>query len=85
MTDMITLTLQTVGSRDFRSVEAYISFVRQVADKRNRLVGAKLEHEWCCLRSVPPAPVTEYVTYRTKVRKWNSVLVANRAYRFLAY
>ena len=29
------------GSRDFRSAEAYISFVRQVADKRNRLVGGE--------------------------------------------
>ena len=47
------------GSRDFRSVEAYISFVRQVADKRNRLVGAKLEHERRCLRPLPPAPVPE--------------------------
>ena len=56
------------GSRDFRSVEAYISFVRQVADKRNRLVWAKLEHERRCLRPLPPAPVPEYVTYRTKVR-----------------
>ena len=52
------------GSRDFRSVEAYISFVRQVADKRNRLVWAKLEHERRCLRPLPPAPVPEYVTYR---------------------
>ena len=68
------------GSRDFRSAEAYISFVRQVADKRNRLVGAKLEHERRCLRPLPPAPVPEYVTYRTKVRKWSTVRVANRTY-----
>ena len=68
------------GSRDFRSVEAYISFVRQVADKRNRLVGAKLEHERRCLRPLPPAPVPEYVVYRTKVRKWSTVRVANRTY-----
>ena len=68
------------GSRDFRSVEAYISFVRQVADKRNRLVWAKLEHERRCLRPLPPAPVPEYVTYRTKVRKWSTVRVANRTY-----
>ena len=85
MTDMITLTLQTVGSRGFRSVEAYISFVRQVADKRNRLVGAKLEHERRYLLSMPPAPVPEHVTYRTKVRKWSSIRVANRAYRFRVY
>ena len=68
------------GSRDFGAVEAYISFVRQVVDKRNRLVGAKLEHERRCLRPLPPAPVPEYVTYRTKVRKWSTIRVANRTY-----
>ena len=78
--DAIGQALILRGSRDFRSVEAYISFVRQVADKRNRLVGAKLEHERRCLRPLPPAPVPEYVTYRTKVRKWSTVRVANRTY-----
>ena len=53
------------GSRDIGSVEAYLSFVRQVADKRNRLVWAKLEHERRHLRPLPPAPVPEYVVYRT--------------------
>ena len=68
------------GSRDFRSVEAYISFVRQVADKRNRLVMAKVEYERRHLRPLPPAPVPEYVVYRTKVRRWSTVRVSNHTY-----
>ena len=68
------------GSRDFGSVEAYLSFVRQVADKRNRLVMAKVEHERRHLRPLPPAPVPEYVVYRTKVRRWSTVRVANHSY-----
>ena len=51
-----------------------------MVDKRNRLVGAKLEYERRCLRPLPPAPVPEYVVYRTKVRKWSTVRVANRTY-----
>ncbi len=78
--DAIGQALVLRGSRDFGSVDVYLSFVRQVADKRNRLVMAKLEHERRCLRPLPPAPVPEYVTYRTKVRKWSTVRVANRTY-----
>ena len=58
------------GSRDFRSVEAYISFVRQVADKRNRLVWGKLEHERRCLRPLPPA--------RCRLRRCPSTLPTGR-------
>ena len=43
-------------------------------------LSAKLEHKRRCLRPLPPAPVPEYVTYRTKVRKWSTVRVANRTY-----
>ena len=68
------------GSRDFGSVEAYTSFVRQVVAKRNRLVRVKMEHERRHLRPLPPAPVPEYVTYRTKVRKWSTVRVSNHTY-----
>ena len=61
-------------------MEAYISFVRQVADKRNRLSGRSWSMSGaafgrCRLRRCP-----EYVTYRTKVRKWSTVRVANRTY-----
>ena len=58
----------------------YLSFVRQVSDKRNRLVMAKVEHERRHLRPLPPAPVPEYVVYRTKVRRWSTVRVSNHTY-----
>ena len=78
--DAIGQALVLRGSRDFGSVEAYISFVRQVSDKRNRLVMAKVEHERRHLRPLPPAPVPEYVVYQTKVRRWSTVRVSNHTY-----
>ena len=78
--DAIGQALVLRGSRDFGSVDAYLSFVRQVSDKRNRLVMAKVEHERRHLRSLPPAPVPEYVVYRTKVRRWSTVRVSNHTY-----
>jgi len=68
------------GGRDFPSVEAYRSFVQQVVDKRNRRAQSRLDQERRHLRSLPPAPVPEYTTYRTKVRKWSTIRVANRTY-----
>jgi len=68
------------GSRDFSSVEAYRSFVQAVVDKRNRRVQGKLELERRHLRTLPPAPVPEYTTYRTIVRKWSTIRVASRSY-----
>jgi hypothetical protein len=68
------------GSRDFSSVEAYRSFVQAVVDKRNRRVQGKLELERRHLRALPPAPVPEYTTYRTTVRKWSAIRVASRSY-----
>ena len=33
-----------------------------------------------CLRSLPPAPVPEYVNYQSKVRKWSTIQAAGRTY-----
>ena len=68
------------GGRDFPSVDAYRSFVQQVVDKRNRRVQSKLDQERRHLRPLPPAPVPEYTAFRTKVRKWSTIRVANRTY-----
>ena len=68
------------GGRDFPSVDAYRSFVQQVVDKRNRRAQSKLDQERMHLRPLPSAPVPEYTTYRTKVRKWSTIRVANRTY-----
>ena len=78
--DAIGQALVLRGSRDFGSVDVYLSFVRQVSDKRNRLIMAKVEHERRHLRPLPPAPVPEYVVYRTKVRRWSTVRVSNHTY-----
>ena len=68
------------GSRDFESEEEYRTFVRRVVDWRNRLVSSKLKLERRHLRPLPPAPVPEYVNYRTRVRRWSTIRVANRTY-----
>ena len=51
-----------------------------MVERRNRLVQGKLEQEMPCLRSLPPAPVPEYVNYQSKVRKWCTIQVAGRSY-----
>ena len=58
----------------------YASFVRQMVERRNRLVQGKLEQEMLCLGSLPPAPVPEYVNYQSKVRKWCTIQVAGHSY-----
>ena len=68
------------GSSDFESVEQYTSFVRSIVDRRNRLIGERLTQEYPHLRALPPAPVPEYVSYRTRVRKWRTVRVSSRTY-----
>ena len=62
MKDAIDQALILRGSRDFDTADDYASFVRQMVERRNRLVQGKLEQELLCLRSLPPAPVPEYVT-----------------------
>ena len=53
------------GSRDFDTTDDYASFVRQIVERRNRLVQGKLEQETLCLGSLPPAPVPEWRGERT--------------------
>ena len=68
------------GSHDFESVKEYTAFVRRIVDRRNRLIREKLAREYPHLRALPSAPVPEYVSYRTRVRKWNTVRVSSRTY-----
>ena len=68
------------GSREFDSEDHYSQFVRRVVDRRNRLVGAKLNRERRHLNPLPPAPVPDYVSYRVRVRRWSTIRVANRTY-----
>ena len=78
--DAIDQALILRGSRDFDTVDDYASFVRQMVERRNRLAEGKLEQELLCLRSLPPAPVPEYVNYQSKVRKWCTIQVAGHSY-----
>ena len=78
--DSIAQALVLRGSRDFESVERYTRFVRQIVDRRNRLIREKVEGEHPHLRALPPAPVPEYVGYRATVRKWSTIRVNSRTY-----
>ena len=78
--DAIDQALILRGSRDFDTADDYAGFVRQMVARRNRLVQGKLEQELLCLRSLPPAPVPEYVNYQARVRKWSTIQAAKRTY-----
>jgi len=78
--DLIAQALILRGSSDFESVEDYAKFVRSIVDRRNRLIGEKLESEYPHLRELPPAPVPEYVSYSSRVRKWSTIRVDGRTY-----
>ncbi len=78
--DAIDQALMLRGSRDFDTVDDYADFVRQMVERRNRLVEGKLEQEMACLRSLPPAPVPEYANYQSKVRRWCTIQVAGHGY-----
>jgi len=68
------------GSRDFFTVKAYLSFVREVVNRRNRRTDLKLSMERRYLRPLPPAPVPKYTTYRPRVSKWSIIRVAQKTY-----
>ena len=71
--DAIDQALILRGSRDFDTIDDYADFVLQMVNRRNRLVQGDLEQEMACPRSLPPAPVPEYVNYQSKVRKWTTI------------
>ena len=64
--DAIDQALILRGSRDFHTADDYAHFVREMVERRNRLVEGKLEQEMLCLGSLPPAPVPEYANYQSK-------------------
>lgn len=69
------------GSRDFTSIAAYESFVREVVEREiNGRAQAKLGLEREHLRPLPSSPVPSYTTYRVKVRRWSTVRIGSRFY-----
>ena len=78
--DALDQALVLRGSRDFHTADDYAGFVREMVERRNRLVRGKLEQEMACLEPLPPAPMPEYANYQSKVRRWSTVQVAGRSY-----
>ena len=76
--DAIDQALILRGSR-FDTTDDYADFVRQMVERRNRLVEGKLEQEILPAHP-PPAPVPEYVNYQSRVRKWSTIQVAGHSY-----
>jgi len=68
------------GGRDFATVKAYLAFVREIVNRRNRRAEPRLSVERRYLRPLPPAPVPEYTTYRPRVSKWSIIRIARKTY-----
>ena len=78
--DAVDQALILRGSRDFHAADDYAGFVREMVERRNRLVWEKLEQEMAWLEPLPPALMPEYANYQSKVRRWSTVQVAGRSY-----
>ena len=69
------------GSKDFRSVEAYVIFAREVLERtHNRHVGERLVEERRFLKPLPPSRVPSYTVYHPTVRRWSTVRIGGRTY-----
>ena len=69
------------GSRDFASVDEYMTFVRAIVEKkRNMPVAARFEEERSHLHALPAAPLPNYTTYWPKVRLWSTIRINDRTY-----
>ena len=69
------------GSREFVSVEAYERFVAEAIEQHHNChVMDKLAVERQHLKPLPSCRIPEYTTYKPKVTKWSTVLVAKRPY-----
>jgi len=68
------------GGRDFATVKAYLAFVREIVNRRNRRAEPRLSVERRYLRPLPPAPVPKYTTYRPRVSQWSIIRIARKTY-----
>lgn len=69
------------GHSDFESLDAYVTFVRQVIDRGfNRHVAEKLALERQHLRALPPARIPGYTTFQPVVRRWSTIRIGSRVY-----
>jgi hypothetical protein len=69
------------GSRDFPSVEAYMTFVRRVVEETfHQGREALLAEERAALQPLPSSRVPEYTRVVVGVRKWSTIPVGGRIY-----
>jgi hypothetical protein len=69
------------GSKDFRSVDAYLEFARDVVQRtHNRHVTDRLAEERRFLKPLPSSRVPSYTIHRPRVRRWSTIRVAGRTY-----
>jgi transposase len=69
------------GRRDFASVEAYETFVRDVVEHAiNGPAEAKLAAEREHLRPLPPRAVPSFTTHEVKVSRWSLIRIRGRMY-----
>jgi hypothetical protein len=69
------------GSRDFPSVEAYMTLVRRVVEETfHQGREALLAEERAALKPLPSSRVPEYTRVIVGVRKWSTIPVAGRIY-----
>ena len=69
------------GTRDFPSVEAYMSFVGRVVEETfHQGREARLAEERAALKPLPSSRVPEYTRVVVQVRKWSTILVGANIY-----
>jgi len=68
------------GSRDFGSVEEYMSFVQGLVSRLNEATQARLAQELPRLSPLPAARLPTYTTYNATVRKWSTIHFGRRTY-----
>lgn len=69
------------GSRDFASVDAYMTFVGQIGARLNAGIPAeRLAEERRHLRALPARRLPDYTTYTATVRQWSTIHFARRVY-----
>ena len=70
------------GSRDFATVDAYMTFAREVIGRRrNRGIDDDLAADKAAMRALPSAPVPSYTVYAdVRVSCWSTLRVAHKFY-----
>lgn len=72
--------LRLRSDRDFKTVDAYIDFVREVVAEHNFARSEAIEAELTELDSLPGCRLPDYTVFKPTVRSWSTIRVARRSY-----